>query len=229
MEQLKKEVYQKAKALIEIAVRNMKVQWTLSTGKIYFVAEPRINLFTGNSVPTCYTNDNLLIRDLIPPDLYRLIWYRTARFFCVDKTSRQKEYLLSCSIDRSFLSIQDTTGQLAYVFLSPSKDKGQLTVTPTDAIRNLNCQILLIHEIIQEVRGRLIYTSSMRSGSSLSLMRREYDVLHLLSEGYNSERMAKLLCISRHTVDDCRRKLLDKFEVQNIFELIYHAHEEGFL
>lgn len=56
---------------------------------------------------------------------------------------------------------------------------------------------------------------------------REREVLRLLCCGLTSEQIATQLCVSVNTVKTYRRRLLDKFNVGNVAELIYQA--KGFI
>ena len=56
---------------------------------------------------------------------------------------------------------------------------------------------------------------------------REKDVLCLLCQGKSSNEIAGELCISRHTVDTHRRKMLKKAMLKNTTELVLYGVENG--
>jgi len=53
--------------------------------------------------------------------------------------------------------------------------------------------------------------------------------LRLMAMGYNTDTIADLMHLSKHTIDNYRKILNNKFKAQNIFQLISHAHKEGFI
>ncbi|MGB5243192.1 MAG: response regulator transcription factor [Lutimonas sp.] len=58
---------------------------------------------------------------------------------------------------------------------------------------------------------------------NLSLSKKEIEVVRLLAEGMNSNEIAGVLDLSRHTVDTHRRNILEKTECKNTAELIKFA------
>ena len=67
-----------------------------------------------------------------------------------------------------------------------------------------------------------------RSGSSaVVLTQREREVLRLLAEGKPSKEIALLLDISTKTIDACRRRIMQKLNIQSLAELIKYAIREG--
>ncbi|MHC4639011.1 MAG: response regulator transcription factor [Planctomycetota bacterium] len=56
---------------------------------------------------------------------------------------------------------------------------------------------------------------------------RERDVLKLLAEGKPSKEIALILNISGKTTDACRRRIMQKLNVQSIAELVKYAIREG--
>ncbi len=54
--------------------------------------------------------------------------------------------------------------------------------------------------------------------------KRELEIIELLSDGKNSQQIASDLCISKHTVDTHRRKMLSKSELGNTAELIAYTY-----
>jgi DNA-binding CsgD family transcriptional regulator len=56
---------------------------------------------------------------------------------------------------------------------------------------------------------------------------REREILDLLAKGYTTQQIAEALSLSADTIKWYRRKLLDKFDVANVAELISSAKESG--
>ena len=56
---------------------------------------------------------------------------------------------------------------------------------------------------------------------------REREILDLLAKGYTTQQIAEALSLSAETIKWYRRKLLDKFDVANVAELISSAKESG--
>ena len=60
---------------------------------------------------------------------------------------------------------------------------------------------------------------------TVSITKRELDVLRLLAKGYTSTRIAEELGICQSTVMDYRKKLHMKFKVNRVGELVFKATE----
>lgn len=58
---------------------------------------------------------------------------------------------------------------------------------------------------------------------------RELDVLKRISEGKNTQEIARELCVSTNTVDTHRRHLLDKLGARNVADLIMTAISKGII
>ena len=59
------------------------------------------------------------------------------------------------------------------------------------------------------------------------LTNRQREVLKLLAEGKPTKEIAIILKLSPKTVDACRRRVMEKLDVQNIAELVKYAIREG--
>jgi len=69
----------------------------------------------------------------------------------------------------------------------------------------------------------------LRSQYSISLTRREREILDLVALGNTDKLISKQLFISSNTVETHRRRLLQKFDVNNSCALIYRACKVGLL
>lgn len=58
---------------------------------------------------------------------------------------------------------------------------------------------------------------------------REKEILELIASGMTTSSMAKLLFLSKFTIDGHRKNLLQKFQVKNAVELISMATQQGLL
>lgn len=61
----------------------------------------------------------------------------------------------------------------------------------------------------------------------MNVSERESEVLYLIAHEYSNRDIARMLYISRNTVDTYRRKLFLKFNVKNAAGLVRRAYEEG--
>lgn len=61
------------------------------------------------------------------------------------------------------------------------------------------------------------------------LSAREQQVLEYITKGFNSEEIAGLMCVSRHTVLTFVRRIYKKLEVSSKTEAIYEARNQGLL
>jgi DNA-binding CsgD family transcriptional regulator len=59
--------------------------------------------------------------------------------------------------------------------------------------------------------------------STKVLSKREFDVLHLLSQGHTNDQIAEKLCISYHTVANHKRNMADKLQLKSSQELLPFA------
>jgi DNA-binding CsgD family transcriptional regulator len=66
----------------------------------------------------------------------------------------------------------------------------------------------------------LTFADISDSHQTISLTPRERQVVMLLRKGQTSKEIARSLSISPRTVEDYRAKLLAKFEVKNVAELL---------
>ena len=66
-------------------------------------------------------------------------------------------------------------------------------------------------------------------GRREELTLRELDVLKRISEGKNTQEIAKELCVSTNTVDTHRRHLMDKLDARNVADLIMTAISKGII
>ena len=63
--------------------------------------------------------------------------------------------------------------------------------------------------------------------ADILLTNRQREVLKLLAEGKSTKEIAVVLKLSPKTIDACRRRVMEKLNVQNIAQLIKYAIREG--
>ena len=74
------------------------------------------------------------------------------------------------------------------------------------------------------------YTPSAKTdGVTITISKRELDVLELIAEGLTTEEIAQRLFISKHTVNSHRKNLGFKFGTNRPIELLTKAKELGFI
>lgn len=85
---------------------------------------------------------------------------------------------------------------------------------------------VLLQTIVELVENHKQIKSEKRK-ATLSLTEREIEVIHLLGKGFSSPDIALTLNISHNTVNFYKKKLLKKFGVESITQLIRDAVEIG--
>jgi DNA-binding NarL/FixJ family response regulator len=114
---------------------------------------------------------------------------------------------------------------------------GFLLKTVTAAEMGQAIRTVLDGETYSHVRDRSIQASDERPGPAelikdnfrkrLRLSRREQEILVLISKGLTSQRIGKLLFISKYTVETHRKNILRKLELNSSTELVKFAIQQG--
>lgn len=93
-------------------------------------------------------------------------------------------------------------------------------------------EYFLDSSISKEVVKRLIEAPSIRkindSGYN-SLTPREQQILRLLAEGYSNSEIAKILSISRKTVENHRANIMNKLNLHSLMDLVKYAVKLGLI
>ena len=71
--------------------------------------------------------------------------------------------------------------------------------------------------------------SSFTNAARARLSTREQQVLEYITKGFNSDEIAGLMGVSRHTVLTFVRRIYKKLEVSSKTEAIYEARSQGLL
>ncbi len=69
----------------------------------------------------------------------------------------------------------------------------------------------------------------MAKNKTISLTKREQEVLELIADGLTDEQIAHELKFSLHNANAFRKKLLEKFEANNAADLVAKAFRNGFI
>lgn len=86
-----------------------------------------------------------------------------------------------------------------------------------------------VHCTVLNLKSGEMFSPSSSFLSSISLTRRETEILRLIRKGLLSKEIADKLCISIHTVNIHRQNLLQKLGVKNSIEAIRIGQEIGIL
>lgn len=106
--------------------------------------------------------------------------------------------------------------------LFKSTDSGKIT----EAIRQVLAGGTYYCPFAEHIRGQMKRVEEKRPED---LTVRELDVLKRISEGKNTQEIARELCVSTNTVDTHRRHLLDKLGARNVADLIMTAIAKGII
>jgi PAS domain S-box-containing protein len=122
-----------------------------------------------------------------------------------------------------------------FVFPSNGQASGALVVhlfrdiTPREQIEGLLQQVLAAADRLREKSEAPGFSPTPVADVSAELTEREREVLSLLARGASTADMARLLSISRSTVRNHVRNILDKFGVHSRIEAVLYAVKEGLI
>ncbi len=147
------------------------------------------------------------------------------QFYDADKAI---EYIVEVEPDLVFLDIEmpgKTGFEIAHEINKSNLHTKIIFVTSYDhyaikAIKNHAFDYLLKPVSIDELKATIErYKAEFHS----NLTKRENEIIRLIAKGFNSKDIGKKLCISHHTVDTHRKKILEKTECKNAVELTLFA------
>jgi DNA-binding CsgD family transcriptional regulator len=213
---------------IGYAAKTTFIQWSLKSRSIMQVkgAIEFPEIFPNPELD--YSVENHSIFEIIPKYNYNKIIKKTYAFF-KKRLNTKKNFVINLAYNRESPNMNQKNGYLIYICITTGEDQAGIFITPTTAIAKLNDKVLTIFELLDGPTCQLVYASSLVKGSQINLVNSEYDILRLIAMGYDSDNIAHQKCLSTHTVNGYRKSLLDKFKAKNIFQLIYHAYQEGFI
>jgi DNA-binding CsgD family transcriptional regulator len=214
---------------VRAASSSAYIEWLLNTGEV--IAGEGLNFIPGlekiqmdNESP-----DKPHIYQIIPKDIYVLIWKKADYFFSIQNRKLNKDYILAFTQNYFNDSTSSLIGLHANIQIINDSGIASLNITYTEALNNLKERILIIAELISINYNKIVGVVSLDIQSNILLKNYEFEILQLIAQGYLSDTISELLCISKHTVDDSRKDLLIKFKAKNIYQLIAHAYQEGFV
>lgn len=126
---------------------------------------------------------------------------------------------LSNHDQRSAIMKMLENGASGYLFKNASVE--ELTGSIHDA---LNGQI-----VFSDAIKKIIARPGRDAGELPALTAREQEILKLIASGITTRRIAEMLFLSKFTVENHRKNLLQKFQVKNVAGLISAAGQHGLL
>jgi DNA-binding CsgD family transcriptional regulator len=214
---------------LETALKALSLTWSIKSKRVLSVSSNKEIPFREEVNYTKSNLDGYTIYDFIPVTFYKMFWRKASRFFVTCKGKKKKDFILTFALNKIpgiDLGIHST---IATIHIYGKLGTASLCITNIDAAVRLNDNLLLIFEHNENGKHNVVYTISINSEQGVCLINSEYDILNLLAKGYESETIADLLHLSKHTVDGYRKTLLKKFKAKNTLQLIYHAFKEGYI
>jgi DNA-binding CsgD family transcriptional regulator len=205
------------------------VQWDLATGVISSISgTDEFPEFFGSDVSIC----NIIgksIYEFVRSQTYLKIRRKTNEYLNYRKNNNNGQFIIVSASNNTNHHSSENKCSIIQIYINRDENIGILTLYYADAFKTINDKIILVIELSGDFKGRVAFASSMNGEHDVNLINNEYEVLQLMSKGYTSEMIAKLLFSSKHTINDNRKNLLRKFKASNTFQLIYHAHQEGYI
>lgn len=196
-------VLQVLKRIIECSLPEVKNVCTASSGH-------EVELLTASQQFDLFVLD-MELPDVCGLDLINTIRSRNAHARILVNTMHEEIWyvknLLQCEVDG---------------ILFKSTDSGKIT----EAIRRVLAGGVYYCPYADHIRAQMKRTEEKKP-EDLTL--RELDVLKRISEGKNTQEIARELCVSTNTVDTHRRHLLDKLGARNVADLIMTAISNGII
>lgn len=159
---------------------------------------------------------DIVLLDIILPDLTGMDICKAVKSFSPDTVV----LVLSNHEERSVIMKMIAQGASGYL----------LKNTPVGEL--MDCiQAALEGQIVfsQAVRDIISRPDLTPSGPEAVLTAREREILRLIAGGITTRKIAEQLFLSKFTVENHRKNLLQKFGVKNVAELISTASRQGYL
>jgi DNA-binding CsgD family transcriptional regulator len=224
-----KDHFTSSNQFIRIAAKSAYIEWHSTTGEV--ISTEGLHLIPGYEKPQTEKSPTgkYHIFQFIPKNHYLLVWRKANYFFNIQKRNTDKDYILSFALNYLTGNASDRIGLYANMQIIDDSGIASLTLSHTEALNNLNERIMIIAELVSDSNNNIAGVLSLDNHSNTILKNYEFEVLQLIAQGYLSDTISELLHLSKHTVDDCRKELLDKFDAKNIYQLISNAYQEGFI
>lgn len=130
---------------------------------------------------------------------------------------------LSTYLKKAFIIEMLKAGASGYILKEQAFDelvRAIKTVLSGETYLSTKATAVIVDDYVRGLSGKY--------GSALTeLTDRERQILKLLAEGKPSKEIASILSVSVKTVDACRRRLMQKLEIDSFAELLKYAIREG--
>ena len=166
---------------------------------------------------------DVVIMDISMPDLNGID--ATRQILAVSPSTQV--IALSMYSDRRYVEGMLSAGVSGYLVKSCAFDElmqAILAVVGGKAYLSPNIAEIVMKDYAQKRTETAVEDASL---PEMRLSAREREVLQLLAEGYNSEKIAAKFYISIKTVSTHRRHIMEKLKLKNIADLIKFALREG--
>jgi len=175
------------------------------------------------------STENLFITDFIPQDYLELKRNKVESFLALSKGNFQKYLIISYVLGKRSTGYFNHPNLLVNAKIKREQDLVKVRFCNLEAAGPMNDRIMLFQNIQGNGNMNIEFAMLMSKANGISLINKEYEILCLLAKGYDSEKISKLLSISKHTVSGYRKSLLNKFKAQTTLQLIYNAFKEGYI
>jgi DNA-binding CsgD family transcriptional regulator len=164
-----------------------------------------------------------------PQSFYNQIDYIVKRFCVKRRNKKSGRYYIHFLCPLSQIGFITEIIYSIHVQIDIKNQKAILVYYRPCDEKNLNTQLLVISTPDHKNLNKLVYAINYLSIKPITLINHEFNVLTFLCKGYTSDDIAKLLFLSKHRVDEIRKEMLKKFDAKNIYQLVYHAQQKGFI
>lgn len=166
---------------------------------------------------------HIIITDIDIPNINGIEILKTVK----DQGINSKVIILTAHRDKEFIIAATKLGAMGYLFKSCE------TNTLIKALHEISIGRTYIDPSVANVLTQNIYNEIEKSNIELekvkSLSRREYEVLVLISAGYNNKDIGRKLFISEKTVKNHITKLFKKIDVKDRVQASIFAYKNGII
>lgn len=130
---------------------------------------------------------------------------------------------LSTFLKKAFIIEMLKAGALGYILKEQAFDeltKAIKTVLSGDTYLSTKVATVIVDDYVQGQTGK-------SASAEKALTPREREILKFLAEGKSSKQIAIIINLSIKTVDACRRKIMQKLNIDSVAALVKYAIREG--
>jgi DNA-binding NarL/FixJ family response regulator len=168
------------------------------------------------------TPPDLVILDISMPNLRGIEAVHEIR----GREPEVKILMLTMHKDVDFLSQAISAGANGYLL---KEDAEAEVFSAVDAMRAGKTYVSRLLSEGMAANWSQMVRGVLKSSSDDPLTARERQVLKMIAEGRSNKDVGGLLCISVHTVERHRAKIMDKLELKNTAELVKYAIHKGYI